>query len=108
MKIYEEYKANEEAVALQQYYEDFYDDFVVTEIDQVFTDKYFLIKGRHSGCYFEFQIYSYSVFNKKSDLNISYDEYVTSKVEEYVSKVKEIQDKFTENNGKSEKSMMKE
>lgn len=95
-----EYKLNEEAVALQQYYEDFYDDFVVTEIDRQSTDKYFVIEGIHSGCYFKFPIYSYSVFNKKSDLNISYDEYVTSKVDEYVSKVKEIQDKFTEKNEK--------
>lgn len=95
-----EYKLNEEAVALQQYYEDFYDDFVVTEIDRQFTDKYFVIEGIHLGCYFKFPIYSYSVFKKKSNLNISYDEYVTSKVDEYISKVKEIQDKFTEKNEK--------
>ncbi|WWT40188.1 hypothetical protein [Staphylococcus phage PT94] len=100
MKMYEEYKANEEAVALQQYYEDFYDDFVVTEIDRQFTDKYFVIEGIHSGCYFKFQIYSYSVFNKKYDLNISYDEYVTSEVDKYISKVSEIQGKFTEKDEK--------
>lgn len=95
-----EYKLNEEAVALEHYYEDYYDNFSVTEIDRQFTDKYFLIEGKHLGWYFKFPIYSYSVFNKKSDLNISYDEYVTSKVDEYISKVKEIQDKFTEKNGK--------
>lgn len=103
-----EYKLNEETVALEQYYEDFYDGFSVTEIDREFTDKYFLIKGRHCGCYFEFPIYSYRVFNKKSDLNISYDEYVTSEVDKYVSKVKEIQDNFTEKNEKNKKKYYQE
>lgn len=101
MEKYEkELKLNEEAVALEQYYSDFYDDFVVKEIDSQCEDKYFLIEGKHLGWYFKFPIYSYSVFNKKSNLNISYDEYVTSKVDEYISKVKEIQDKFTEKNDK--------
>ncbi|QDF14389.1 hypothetical protein [Staphylococcus phage PMBT8] len=104
MKVYEkEYKLNEEAVALQQYYEDLYDDFVVTEINREGIDQHFLIEGKYLGYYFKLPVFSYSVFSKKSDLNISYDKYVTSKVDEYISKVKEIQDKFTEKNGKGEK-----
>lgn len=95
-----EFKLNEEAVALEKYYEDFYDDFSVIEIDREYTDKYLLIKGKYLGYYFEFPVYSYSTFRKKSSFGGSYDEYITSKVHEYISKVKSVQDKFTEKNEK--------